>query len=101
MSRNWSVKDENNCAVYERIELSEPAPKPFEVNSYVTNLKCNGGNVGSISLEVSGSVAPYTYTWTYPDGTTANTKDISGLTAGIYTLRIEDSIGEIYEETKR
>ena len=94
-----TVKDENNCAVYERIELSEPAPKPFEVNSYVTNLKCNGGNVGSISLEVSGSVAPYTYTWTYPDGTTANTKDISGLTAGIYTLRIEDSIGEIYEET--
>ena len=94
-----SVTDENNCSVYERIELSEPAPKPFEVNSYVTNVKCNGENDGSISLEVSGSVAPYTYTWTYPNGTEVNTKDISGLTAGVYTLRIEDSIGEIYEET--
>lgn len=94
-----SVTDENNCSVYERIELSEPAPKPFEVNSYVTNVKCNGGNDGSISLEVAGSVAPYTYTWTYPNGTEVNTKDISGLTAGVYTLRIEDSIGEIYEET--
>ena len=94
-----TVKDENNCAVYERIELSEPAPKPFAVNSYVTNVKCNGGNDGSISLEVAGSVAPYTYTWTCPDGTEVNTKDISGLAAGVYTLIIVDNIGEIYEET--
>ena len=93
------VTDENGCLVSEIIELTDPRPEPYLVNSYVTNLKCNGGNDGSISLEVSGSVPPYTYNWTYPDGTEVNTKDISGLTAGVYTLRIEDSIGEIYEET--
>lgn len=93
------VTDENGCLVSEIIELTDPRPEPYLVNSYVTNLKCNGENDGSISLEVSGSVAPYKYTWTYPNGTEVNTKDISGLTAGVYTLRIEDSIGEIYEET--
>lgn len=74
-------------------------PDPFVVIPTIKNLKCYNDYDGAISIEVSGSVAPYTYTWTYPDGTTANTKDISGLTAGVYTLRIEDSIGEIYQET--
>lgn len=74
-------------------------PEPFEVTPTITNLKCYNDYDGAISLEVSGSVAPYTYTWTYSDGTEVNTKDISGLRAGVYTLRIEDSIGEIYEET--
>jgi hypothetical protein len=41
-------------------------------------------------------VAPYKYTWTYPNGTEVYTKDISGLTAGVYTLKIEDSIGLTY-----
>ena len=92
------VTDENDCVVINEIELFDPKPKPFEVNSNVTDIKCNGENSGSISLEVSGSVAPYTYTWTYPDGTTANTKDISGLRAGIYDLLIFDSIGLTYHD---
>ena len=93
------VTDANDCLVNDAIELKQPAPKPFVVTPTIKNLKCYNDYDGAISLEVSGSVAPYTYTWTYPNGTEVNTKDISGLTAGVYTLRIEDSIGEIYEET--
>ena len=94
-----TVTDENDCSVYERIELSEPAPEPYVVTPTIKNLKCYNDYDGAISLEVSGSVAPYTYTWTYPNGTEVDTKDISGLRAGVYTLKIEDSIGLTYENT--
>ena len=94
-----TVTDENDCSVYEKIELSEPAPEPYVVTPTIKNLKCYNDYDGAISLEVSGSVAPYTYTWTYPNGTEVDTKDISGLRAGVYTLKIEDSIGLTYENT--
>ena len=74
-------------------------PDPFVVIPTIKNLKCYNDYDGTISIEVSGSVAPYTYTWTYPNGTEVNTKDISGLRAGVYSLKIEDSVGLTYEDT--
>ena len=93
------VTDANDCLVNDAIELTQPTPKPFVVNPTIKNLKCYNDYDGAISIEVSGSVAPYTYTWTYPNGTKVNTKDISGLRAGVYSLKIEDSVGLIYEAT--
>lgn len=55
----------------------------------ISNVTCNGGSNGSITLTPSGGTAPYTYNW--GDGIT--TKDISELSVGVYTVTITDSKG--------
>jgi hypothetical protein len=52
-------------------------------------VKCNGSSTGSINLSVSGGNDPYTYEWS--NG--ATTQDISGLTAGTYTVKVTDANG--------
>ncbi|MBI4931800.1 MAG: T9SS type A sorting domain-containing protein [Bacteroidetes bacterium] len=54
-----------------------------------TNVICTGGSNGSIDLSVSGGNQPYTYLWS----NAATTEDISGLTAGTYSVVITDSWG--------
>ena len=59
------------------------------------HMTCNGGSNGQITLNVSGSTAPYTYSWTAVSGSglVATDKDQSGLTAGVYDVVISDSKG--------
>jgi PKD repeat protein len=57
-----------------------------------TNLTCYNDNTGSVNLGVVGN-APFGYSWTGPDLFTANTEDISGLKAGIYTVVVTDTKG--------
>ena len=52
----------------------------------ITDVACAGGTEGSISQTVFGGAPPYTYQWS----TGATTKDISGLSAGSYTVTIYD-----------
>lgn len=62
----------------------------FVLNGTVTNVSCNGGGNGSISVvEPTEGTSPYTYTWS--NG--ATTKDISNLIPGDYTLSITDALG--------
>lgn len=58
------------------------------VDGTVTNVTCNSGSDGSITTFVIGNVTPVTYSWnTSPVQTTPN---ISGLTAGFYTVTIQE-----------
>ncbi len=54
-----------------------------------TNLGCNGNNSGSIDLCVVGGNSPFTYLWS--NG--AITQDITGLSAGNYTVTVTDKNG--------
>ena len=55
-----------------------------------TNVTCNGGNDGSVSLSVSGGVGPYTILW---DDGTAYAFTRNNLIAGTYRAWITDDAG--------
>jgi len=79
---------DNSCVTlmaYDTIVINQGGN--FSTNPVVTPVSCNGGNNGSINLNVvpSGTVV-VTYTWS----TTASTQNISNLSAGIYTVAISD-----------
>lgn len=63
-------------------------PDEIVTTGFVTNATC-GGNDGAINIDVQGAVAPYTVLWS--SGQT--TEDISGLTAGTYTVTVTDANG--------
>lgn len=61
---------------------------PINMSSVVTDPLCYGGN-GDINLTVSGGVSPFTYAWS----NSANTEDVTGVTAGTYSVIATGSNG--------
>ncbi len=49
-----------------------------------------GNATGSIDLTVSGGVAPYTYSWTGPNGNMGTDEDLNNLAEGEYTVTVTD-----------
>ena len=84
------VKDANLCIKnHGAVGVSEPSAISVTQEDLVVHVSCNGGSDGEISVNVSGGTAPYTYAWTGK----ATTQDISGLTAGFYSLLVTDASG--------
>jgi PKD repeat protein len=50
------------------------------------DISCHGNTDGSVNLNVTGGIPPYSYIWS--NGST--TEDISGLAAGAYTVTVSD-----------
>ncbi|MFH2144337.1 MAG: DNRLRE domain-containing protein [Bacteroidota bacterium] len=82
-----TVTDANGCTNYSEITIhSEPILVASIVSTDVTTI---GGSDGSVDLTVSGGNPPYTFLWS----NSAITEDISGLTAGTYSVIITDASG--------
>ena len=94
------VTDANGCtATPEGTALVEDAEEDnvFSVGTQsVTHVACYGFATGAIDVtltETSTQATSYTYAWSGPDDYTANTLDITGLTAGDYNLTVTDNMG--------
>ncbi len=59
------------------------------LSSTLQNILCNGSNSGGIDLSLSGGTSPFNYNWS--NGLT--TQDITGLTAGNYSVTVADANG--------
>lgn len=83
-----SVVDANNCTLnIPETTLMQPA-ELFTALS-VTNPACYGEATGSITANVTGGTAPYTYQWGANAGN-ATTQNVSGLPAGVYHVTVTD-----------
>jgi len=62
---------------------------PIALGTLITNVSCHGGSDGAIDLFVQGNAPPFIFSWSTGD----TTEDISGLSAGIYTVVVTDNNG--------
>ncbi|MES2837845.1 MAG: choice-of-anchor L domain-containing protein [Bacteroidota bacterium] len=81
-----TIKNSLNCKVNTGNVLIQNTSSGFSLTSSAVNENCSN-SLGSISLTTIGGVAPLSYTWS--NGST--NKNISGLTAGTYTVTAKDA----------
>ncbi|WP_066632285.1 PKD domain-containing protein [Labilibacter marinus] len=81
-----TIKDDNQCEVTRSITV----PNEVTINPDVNHVTCNGGDNGSIVLNVAGGTGNFTFAWTGPGGFTSTDRNIDDLYAGPYTVIITD-----------
>ncbi len=88
-----TITDINNCTITASMSLTQPAPvQSTEIAltySGGNNVSCFGASDGSIDVTPSGGVGPYTFLWS----TSYTSQNISGITAGSYTVTTTDING--------
>ncbi len=82
------VTDAHNCTAQKVIQITQPDALTASIIAVVKE-QCIEQNNGSINLSVSGGTPPYAFMWS--NG--ATTEDISGLSAGTYSVLVTDAHG--------
>ena len=88
------VTDANGCQATVSAVVTNPNA-PTVAFTALTNVSCNGGSDGSLTVTPSGGTAPYTYVWSNQ----ATTQTITNLTAGTYSVTVTDNNGCSTSET--
>jgi gliding motility-associated-like protein len=90
-----SITDANGCNFVLLKTLTEPAAisNTLTPSIYIggTNINCNGGSTGSLTVNSSGGTGPYSVLWNGPASYTSSSSSIVGLFAGVYTLTVTDA----------
>lgn len=94
---NISVADENGCTATSQVTLDAPAAIIISAATSTSTsgdaVPCAGESSGAIALDLSGGTAPFSVSWTGPNGYVASTETISGLIAGTYLATVTDANG--------
>ncbi|WP_373056182.1 DUF5689 domain-containing protein [Zunongwangia sp. H14] len=85
-SSDYTYTASDHFPVSVRLQL-----KPLSVSVEGQGNICNGAENGSLTANVEGGIAPYTYSW----NNGATTQTITGLSAGTYTVEVEDALGSM------
>ena len=72
------------------VKIESGAACNFVATSTIENPTCNGTSDGSISVNITGGTAPYTYSWNPSAG---NVSSLNGAGAGNYSLTVTDATG--------
>ena len=85
------ISDANGCIITEEFTITEPA-SALSVEGIASDANCSDEATGSIDLTVIGGTSPYTYSWS--NGSAEQNQ--TNLTAGTYSVTINDSNGCSY-----
>lgn len=80
------IKDSKGCSYTDTITLAEPLPINLKITK--TDEQCDNGG-GSITVEPSGGIPPYSFTWN--NGNAGNS--LAQLKAGTYSVNVQDANG--------
>jgi hypothetical protein len=83
----YLVIDSNLCLSTGNVLVNQPLP--LLLGTFDTDVTCNGGADGSITLAVTGGTAPYFVLWDNGD----TTQNLTGLVAGNYSVTVTDNNG--------
>jgi len=87
-----TITDANGCTTINQSEVLEPTDIVSGSIIQITNVECLDENTGSISVQGSGGIPPYTYS--INNGTTSQASGLfENLNAGNYTILITDANG--------
>ncbi len=82
-----TVTDANGCTSTASTTITQPAA--ITLGGNVTDLTCFQANNGAVDLNVTGGILPYTFAWS----NAATTEDLTGISAGSYSVTLTDSAG--------
>ncbi|MFN5788170.1 MAG: SprB repeat-containing protein, partial [Bacteroidota bacterium] len=85
-----TLTDANGCTFNKSITVTQPAAALSITLSSTTNVSCFGGSNGAFDISVAGGTTAYSYKWS-TQGSFSSTQDISGLTAGSYSVTVKDA----------
>ncbi|MEM1123543.1 MAG: SprB repeat-containing protein, partial [Bacteroidota bacterium] len=83
-----TITDANGCRAEEAVNVT--APDPLRVTADIFHVSCGATADGSMTVNVSGGVAPYTFLWDFDKKGGASR---TGLKAGHYAVWVTDANG--------
>jgi hypothetical protein len=84
-----TVIDATGCTQTTQVYVNESAPLDFSLY----NTSCGEGSDGSLTALISTGTPPYTFNWSSNVPNNPQQIQVTGLTAGTYSLTVVDSIG--------
>jgi len=90
-----TVTDANTCTATATVTLTEP--EAVSIAFVVTDITCFGRRDGTITVQATGGIPPYRYSLN--NGGLQPSNVFSGLSSGVFTIRVEDASGCETSET--
>lgn len=88
-----TVTDANLCTAQLSVTITQPAIPLTGFSTSQTDVLCNGGNNGSLTVTGWGGTSPYEYSL---DGSTYQTSGtFNNLIAGLYNVRVRDAVMDV------
>ncbi len=84
------AQDGNGCTISVPVTITQPTLLTGNISAQ-TNISCNGGSNGSVTVAAAGGTTTYTYS--LDGGAASATPIFNGVTAGPHTITITDANG--------
>jgi hypothetical protein len=84
-----TVTDATGCTQTTQVYVAESEPLDFGLY----NTSCGEGSDGSLTALISSGTPPYTFNWSNNVANNPQQIQVTGLTAGTYSLTVVDSVG--------
>ena len=84
-----TVADGSGCSANTCATVNQPGCIPINITLTTSDVSCNGGSDGSISLSGSGGTPPYSFLWSSGQ----QTVNLNNIPSGFYQVTITDNVG--------